>query len=90
MAAISKPLTDREIVSVSAYYAGLPTMKFTGRVDEKIAKRGGVIFNKGNKQCSPACRYCHGINGEGVAPVFAHLAEQHPAFVVASLHPYRN
>jgi cytochrome c553 len=89
MEAITKTLTDREIASVSAYYAALPPMKYTGRVDEKLAKRGGVIFNKG-KQCSPAFCYCHGMNGEGVAPVFARLAGQHSAFVVASLQPYRN
>jgi cytochrome c553 len=79
MAAIAKPLTDREIAAVSAYYAGLPPMKYTGRVDAKLAARGEVIFDKG-KPCAPACRYCHGARGEGVAPVFARLAGQYPKF----------
>ena len=88
MAAIAKPLSDRDIAAVSAYYAGLPPMKFTGRVAAELAARGEVIFSKG-KPCAPACRYCHGSHGEGVAPVFARLAGQYPKFVVDSLQPYR-
>jgi len=88
MAAIAKPLTDREIAAVSSYYATLPPMRYTGRVDTALAARGEVIFNQG-KPGAPACRLCHGARGEGLAPVFARVAGQHPEFVVEALQPYR-
>ena len=42
------------------------------------------------KPGAPACQYCHGAKGEGVAPVIPRLAGQHASFVYASLQPYKN
>jgi cytochrome c553 len=88
MAAIAKPLSEREIRLAARHYARQPPMRHEGAADPALLKRGEAVFRVG-KPGAPACQYCHGAAGQGVAPVFARLAGQHPQFIVASLQPYR-
>jgi cytochrome c553 len=88
MAAIAKPLSDRAIRLAAKHYARQPPMRHESAADPTLLKRGEEVFRVG-KPGAPACQYCHGTAGQGVAPVFARLAGQHPEFIVASLQPYR-
>jgi len=88
MAAVSRTLSDREVQAVSRHYAGQVPMRHEGPVDPVLLQRGEAVFKLG-KTGAPACQYCHGAAGQGLAPVFARLAGQHPEFIVASLQPYR-
>jgi cytochrome c553 len=89
MAGVAKPLNDAQIEAVAAYYASLAPMKPETDVDDGLARKGEHIYQVG-KPGAPACRYCHGANGEGLAPVFPRLAGQHADFVYASLQPYQH
>ena len=88
MAAIAKPLSEREIRLAARHYAQQPPMRHEGAADPALLQRGETVFRVG-KPGAPACQYCHGVSGEGVEPVFARLAGQHPEFIIASLQPYR-
>ena len=89
MAGIARPLSDAQIDAVAAYYASLPPMKPDTPDNSPLAHKGEQIYQTG-KPGAPACRYCHGASGEGVAPVFPRLAGQHAEFVYASLQPYKH
>src|SRR5258708_4417812 len=89
MAAVAKPLNDAQIDAVAAYYASLAPMGPNAAADAGLARKGEQIYQVG-KPGAPACRYCHGATGEGVAPVFPRLAGQHARFVYASLQPYQH
>jgi len=89
MAGVAKRLSDAEIEAVAAYYASLPPMKPEIAADAALARNGEQIYQSG-KSGAPACRYCHGATGEGVAPVFPRLAGQHSDFVYAALQPYKH
>lgn len=88
MAAIAKPMSEREIRLAARHYAQQPPMRHEGAADPALIRRGEAVFKVG-KPGAPACQYCHGAAGQGVEPVFARLAGQHPEFIVASLQPYR-
>jgi cytochrome c553 len=88
MASVAKQLTDAEIDAVARYFSALPPMQQSDPPDAKLAARGEAVFREG-RPGAPACRYCHGEKGEGVAPVFARLAGQNPDFIIASIEPYR-
>jgi cytochrome c553 len=88
MAAVSRTLSDRDIHAVSRHYASQVPMRHEGPFDPLLLQRGEAVFKLG-KPGAPACQYCHGAAGQGLAPVFARLAGQHPEFIVASLQPYR-
>jgi cytochrome c553 len=89
MAAVAKPLNDAEIEAVAAYYGSLSPMKSDTAVDAGLARKGERIYQVG-KPGAPACRYCHGAEGDGLEPVFPRLAGQHAHFVYASLQPYKH
>ena len=88
MAGIAKSLSDAQIEAVAAYYAWLPPMKPEAPGDVALTRKGEQIYRTG-KPGAPACIYCHGAKGEGLAPVFPRLAGQHASFVYASLQPYK-
>jgi cytochrome c553 len=88
MAAMAQQLSDRDIERVARHYASQAPMRHEGPTDAALLARGEFVFKVG-KPGAPACQYCHGPAGQGVAPVFARLAGQHPEFIVASLQPYR-
>lgn len=91
MVAVARGLTFRQIDDVSAYFAGRPAMHgraTTTSASAEVLALGESVFMKG-KPGAPACQYCHGAKGQGVAPVFARLAGQHAKFVVDSIQPYR-
>lgn len=89
MAAVAKPLSDTEIEAVAAYYASLTPMRSDTPGESLLTRKGEQIYQSG-KPGAPACKYCHGANGEGVAPVFPRLAGQHAGFVYTSLQPYKH
>jgi cytochrome c553 len=88
MAAIATPLSEREIRLAARHCARQPPMRHEGAADPALLNRGEAVFRIG-KPGAPACQYCHGAAGQGASPLFARLAGQHPAFIVASLQPYR-
>ena len=89
MAAVAKPLKDSQIEAVAAYYGAQPPMRPEAVADAELARQGERIYQVG-KPGAPACKYCHGATGEGLAPVFPRLAGQHAQFVYASLQPYQH
>ena len=89
MAAVAKPLDDAQIDAVAAYYASLAPMRPDTPSDPARALAGEQIYQMG-KPGAPACRYCHGVDGAGLAPVFPRLAGQHAGFVYAALQPYQH
>lgn len=88
MATMAKPLSERDIQALARHYSAQAPMRHDGAADPALLRRGETVFKVG-KPGAPACQYCHGAAGQGVAPVFARLAGQHPEFIVASLRPYR-
>lgn len=88
MAAIAKQIDDEQIEAVAAYYASLTPMTPDASADPELARKGEQIYQTG-RPGAPACRYCHGDDGEGLAPMFPRLAGQHAQFVYAALQPYQ-
>jgi cytochrome c553 len=88
MVAMARQLSEREIDAVARYYAGQPPMRHDAPADPALLQRGEAVFKRG-KPGAPACQHCHGAQGQGLAPVFARLAGQNPAYIVAALAPYR-
>lgn len=91
MGTMAKALSAQDITDLSAHYASLPPMRggpAPPPVSQAVLAAGEAIFKAG-KPGVPACQYCHGAQGQGVAPVFARLAGQHAKFVVAAIQPYR-
>jgi cytochrome c553 len=54
-----------------------------------IAAHAGGNAEAGEKKSAP-CAACHGPKGISVSPEFPNLAGQHPDYIEAVLHHYKN
>jgi len=90
MAPMAAPLSDQDIVDVSAYFASQKMSTGTA-ADETQAALGERLYRGGNKDSSvPACMGCHGPAGLGMgAAGFPALSGQHAAYTAASLRNFR-
>lgn len=82
-------LTDDELKSLAAHYAGqkiaLAKAKSNGvgSLGEKIY-RGGIAATG-----VPACSSCHGANGAGIPKQFPRLSAQHAEYTLAQMRAFR-
>lgn len=84
---MAKGLTDDQIQALAEYFASKPAKTHRVR-DKALAAVGYYIFNKGNKFSGiPACKSCHGENGEG-SEKLPRLAGQHKRYVADQLHAF--
>ncbi|MGN6528599.1 MAG: c-type cytochrome [Burkholderiaceae bacterium] len=85
---IARGLSDAQITGLAAYYAAQPA---------PVARPAGLVFPRDGEALFklgapdrgvPACRTCHGDNGQGQG-AFPRLAHQHGPYVVRQLEILR-
>ena len=80
-------LKDEEIEALAEYFSGKPALSHRVR-DKLFAAVGEYLFKKGNKYSGiPACKSCHGENGEGNEQL-PRLAGQHKRYVSDQLQAF--
>lgn len=90
MQGMAAPLSDADIVNVSAFYAskqakpGFAKNKDTVLLGEKIY-RGGIADRQ-----IPACAGCHSPNGAGIPAQYPRMAGQHADYTEAQLVAFRS
>ncbi len=90
MQGMAAPLSDADIVNVSAFYAskqakpGFAKNKDTVLLGEKIY-RGGIADRQ-----IPACSGCHSPNGAGIPAQYPRMAGQHADYTEAQLIAFRS
>ncbi len=84
MWAISATLDDATAVKLAEYFASQkPAPGAPG--DPQLAAKGKVIYERGIASKSvPACVFCHGQDGQGIA-MFPRLAGQHAGYLVKQI-----
>lgn len=82
---IASNLDPQIVKGIAAYYAAQPPAP--GRNGDAALMAGGAeLFDKGLPERGiPACKSCHGANGEGLGD-FPRLAGQHAKYVVKQLN----
>lgn len=86
MAYVAKGLSDREIVDLANYYAGMSSPSGATPSLQGDLKRGAQLAKEGDWSIGvPACFTCHGPSGIGVAPEFPGIAAQQPSYVAHQL-----
>ena len=80
-------LKDEEIEALAEYFSSKPALSHRVR-DKLFAAVGEYLFKKGNKYSGiPACKSCHGENGEGNEQL-PRLAGQHKRYVSDQLQAF--
>ncbi len=80
-------LTDEQIEALAEYFSSKPALSHRVR-DKMFAAVGEYLFKKGNKYSGiPACKSCHGENGEGNEQL-PRLAGQHKRYVSDQLQAF--
>ena len=80
-------LTDKQIEALAGYFSTKPALSHRMR-DKLFAAVGEYLFKKGNKYSGiPACKSCHGENGEGNEQL-PRLAGQHKRYVSDQLQAF--
>jgi len=80
-------LKDEEIEALAEYFSNKPALSHRVR-DKLFAAVGEYLFKKGNKYSGiPACKSCHGENGEGNEQL-PRLAGQHKRYVSDQLQAF--
>ncbi len=81
---ISARLDDAMVAKLADYYASQNPARGTPG-DAQLAAKGKVIYERGIQSKSvPACVFCHGQQGQGIA-VFPRLAGQHAEYLVKQI-----
>lgn len=80
-------LEDEQIEALADYFSGKPALSHRVR-DKMFAAVGEYLFKKGNKYSGiPACKSCHGENGEGNEQL-PRLAGQHKRYISDQLQAF--
>ena len=91
MSAMSKTISDHELLNIAAYFASQKKMQGNGKGSNPVAKN---LFLKGDAgRGIPACMSCHGENGKGKAPnipTYPVIGGQHKAYLRAQLLHWRS
>jgi cytochrome c553 len=93
MAPVARTLEDRDMQDVAAFYASVGNAPFPPReeLDAQTLQVGGAISAAGIAgQGVPPCAGCHGVDGEGRAPIYPRLAGQYAAYLEHQLHEWKN
>ena len=84
---MARGLTDEQIKALAEYFSGKPARIHQVR-DKALAAVGYYIYHRGNKFAGiPACKSCHGENGEG-SEKLPRLAGQHQRYVASQLRAF--
>jgi cytochrome c553 len=91
MNAMSKTISDAELVNVAAYFSSQKKMQGSGTVDDPVAKN---LFRNGDANRDiPPCMSCHGENGKGQAPnisIYPVIGGQRKGYLRAQLIHWRS
>jgi cytochrome c553 len=94
MTPIARTLGERALENVAAYYASLPAEPYPTSLpvaNDKPAIAGRDIALKGYPgQGVLPCVGCHGVNGEGRAPLFPFIGGQYEPYLVQQLHKFKS
>jgi cytochrome c553 len=81
MAPFVSKLTDKDIVELAAYYAGLP---------RGTAANGDGSLVAVGENLSAYCKACHGMQGVPAAEVWPVIAGQHAAYLLKQLQGFKS
>jgi cytochrome c553 len=82
-------LNNEDFLNLSAHYSGQKRAPEPPLPAAQTAV-GKRLFNEGARARGiPACAWCHGANAQGNQPVFAHLAGQHPSYLVGMIKLFK-
>ena len=85
---LASALTDEQIASLGAYYAGQKSVPANPHAGQN-ADAGRTIYEHGDAAAGvPACVACHGTQAEG-NKLFPRLAGQHADYVVNQLKVFQ-
>lgn len=89
MRPMALPLSDQDVVNLSAYFAAQKLKQRTAG-DQKLAEAGEKIFRGGvTAKNIPACMSCHSPNGAGIPAQFPQLRSQHASYTEAQLQAFK-
>jgi len=90
MAGMVANLSDNDMKSLAAYYAGQP-LKPAAATDKDLAALGQKIWRGGNAATGvPACAGCHGPAGAGNPAQYPRLAGQFAEYTAGQLKLFRD
>jgi cytochrome c553 len=90
MTPMAANLSDDDIQSVAAYYAG-QKLRPASAADKDLAALGQKIWRGGIAASSvPACAGCHGPAGAGIPAQYPRLAGQFAEYVAAQLKGFKD
>jgi cytochrome c553 len=82
-------LDNEDFLNLSAHYSGQNRAP-EPPVPAAQTAVGKQLFNEGARTRGiPACAWCHGATAQGNQPVFAHLAGQHPSYLVGMIKLFK-
>ncbi len=91
MSAMSKTISDAELVDIAAYFSSQNKMQGNGTGANPVAKQ---LFTKGDASRGiPPCMSCHGSNGKGQSPgvsTYPVIGGQHKGYLRAQLSHWRS
>jgi len=89
MAPMAAPLSEQDILDVSAYFASQTASQ--GSANEDLVAAGEKIYRGGNMDTGlPACTACHGPQGNGNAPAhYPTLSGQHAQYTKKQLVDFK-
>ena len=90
MAGMVANLSDADMKSLAAYYAG-QKLKPAAAADKDLAALGQKLWRGGNAASGvPACAGCHGPAGAGIPGQYPRLAGQYAEYVAGQLKSFRD
>jgi cytochrome c553 len=90
MAGMVADLSDNDMKSLAAYYAG-QTLKPAAATDKDLAALGQKLWRGGNSATGvPACAGCHGPAGAGNPDQYPRIAGQFAEYTAAQLKLFRD
>ncbi|MUJ21831.1 c-type cytochrome [Aliivibrio fischeri] len=90
MSGMAMPLTEQDIMDLSAYFASLPMADNT--TPEEVIPEGKALYLAGDMERGiTACVACHGPRGNGTSlSGFPKISGQHADYVKAQLEKFRS
>ena len=89
MNGMAAPLSESDMLSVAAFYAGKAPVKGASKNKDTVAL-GEKIYRGGIPEKGvPACSACHSPNGAGLPVQYPRLAGQHAEYVEAQMNAFR-
>lgn len=91
MSPMASPLSDTDILNISAYFAGQKPQPGAASGDKGMIELGKKIYRGGNAKTGvSACMSCHGPSGHGIPPKWPRVSGQHAAYTQKQLMAFKN